>query len=269
MGTTLSWYINDASTLLHDQAFSFTSEKQLVRWINEARRQIAQRTACLRRLVMGQSAFGASAQPGQSVPGGVQPGALPGSNSNAIAFATTNAFMTIPGLERYPYRGFVNPYLQAQHAGIKGVIDTIAIAVCWGGGQGGSPRPQLAWMPWMDLQAYARAYATLVTSYPYWWSTYNDGEDGEIWLFPTPSFPMEIEMDVICIPKDLYSDDDYDAIPDGVKNAVKYGAASLAYQTSRRYAQAQMMENTMADRLGIARVASDWGKVSNFYVQGP
>jgi hypothetical protein len=262
---SLGWYLNDTSILLHDQAYSFTSQKQLGRWVNEARRQAAQRTGCVRRLVSGQSAFGASAQPGSMIPGGAEPGALPDSQPNALFNATTNLFMTIPNVERYPYQSFVNPFLQGQYAGVKGAIDTVACSVTWGGGQGGSPRPSLAWMPWEDLQAYGRAYATLVTSYPYWWSVYNDGEFGEIWMFPVPSFPMEIELDCFCIPTDLYSDDDFDAIPDGFVNAIKFGAASLAYQSSRRYAQAQIMENMFADRLGVARVATDMGKTPNFY----
>jgi len=198
----------------------------------------------------------------------MQPGALPGANPGANFNAATNSFMTIPNVERYPYRGFVNPILQAQYQGIKSAIDTIACSVCWGSGQSASPRPSLAWMPWENLQAYGRAYATLVTSYPYWWSTYNDGEEGEIWLFPVPSFQMEIELDVFCIPNDIYSDDDFDAIPDGFANAIKYGAAALAYMTSRRYAQAQIMMDMFTERLGIARVAVDMGKTANFYQWG-
>jgi hypothetical protein len=266
---TLGWYLNDASALLHDQAFSFTSERQLTRWINEARRQAAQRTGCVRRLVAGQSAFGAGAQPGSLLAGGAQPGALPDSNPNAQVNTTTNAFMTITNVERYSYQGFVNPLLKKQHQGVNAVIDTIALSVTWGGGVNGSPRPSLAWLPWEYLQAYARAYATLVTSYPYWWSVYNDGENGEIWMFPVPSFPMEIEMDCFCIPSDLYTDADYDAIPNGFSNAIKYGAAALAYMTSRRYGQAQIMMDQFSDRLGVARVAADMGKVPNYYTQGP
>lgn len=265
---TLGWYLNDASTLLHDQAYSFTSQDQLKRWVNEARRQLAQRTGCVRRLISGQSAFGASAQPGSIIPGGAQPGALPDSADDASYNATTNSFMTIPNVERYPYQGFVNPILRAQHEGIDGVIDTIACSVCWGSGVGGSPRPSLAWLPWEDLQAYGRAYATLVTSYPYWWSVYNDGEFGEIWMFPVPSFAMEIELDVFCVPSDLNSDDDFDALPDGFTNAVKYGAAALAYMSSRRYGQAQIMMETFNDRLGVSRVSADMGKTPNFYFQG-
>lgn len=262
---TLDWYLNDTSALLHDQAYSFTSEAQLTRWINEARRQAAQRTGCIRRLVSGQSAFGASAQAGSIIPGGMQPGALPNSAPNAQFNATTNTFMTIPNVERYPYQGFVNPLLRAQYDGVSAVMDTIACSVTWGAGVNGSPRPSLAWQPWEYLQAYARAYATQVASYPYWWSVYNDGEFGEIWLFPQPSFAMEMELDVFCSPSDLYSNDDFDALPPGFTNAIKYGAASLAYMSSRRYSQAQLMANQFLDRLGVARVASDMGKVPNYY----
>lgn len=264
---SLGWYLNDTSALLHDQAYSFTSKDQLTRWINEARRQAAQRSSCIRRLIAGQSAFGASAQPGTIIPGGFQPGALPGSFPYAQYHATQNSFMTINGVERYPYQGFVNPVLRAQHAGVSAVLDTISCSVAWGGRPGGSPRPSLYWLPWEDLQAYARAYATLVTSYPYYWSVMNDGEFGEIWLYPVPSQPMEIELDVFCSPLDLNTDSDFDAIPPGFTNAIKYGAASLAYASSRRYGQAQIMMDMFTDRLGIARVAADNGKTPNFYYQ--
>lgn len=261
----LGWYINDASVLLKDQAFSFTSRDQLIRWINEARRQAAARSGCIRRMVTGQSAFGASAQPGSIIPGGMQPGALPDSAPDAQYYATTNTFNTVTNVERYPYQGFINPLLKAQHAGVKGVIDVVELAVCWGSGVGASPRPALAWLPWEDFQAYCRAYANLVTSYPYYWTTYNDGPMGEIWLFPVPSMAMEIEMDVFCVPLDLYSDDDFEAIPEDYSDAIKYGAAALAYMASRRYGQAQIMMDQFADRLGVARVASDMGKTPNFY----
>jgi|SRR5215469_8639959 len=266
--TTLGWYLNDASTLIHDQAYAFTSQDQLTRWVNEARRQCAQRTGCVRRTVTGQSAFGATSQPGQIIPGGLQPGALPGNVPGAVYNASTNAFGAMRNIERYPFQGFINPFLTQQHDGIEGCLDICTCAITWGGGPGGSPRPALAWLAWEDLQAYARAYATLVTSYPYYWSTYNEGSTGEFWLFPVPSQSMEMELDCFCIPKDLYSDNDYDAIPLGFSNSIKYLAASLTYMSSRRYQDAQIMENIFADRLGIARTAVDMGKTPNFYHHG-
>lgn len=260
----LSNYLQETADMLKDPNFLFTSQSKLTRYINEARRQIAQRTGCVRRLVAGQSAFGANSQPGSFVPGGAQPGALPGAVPKASGMAVTgaavNSLQTIQGQERYPYIGFFNPYVEATYDGVKGIIDVNTCSVSWG-----SARPTLAWMPWEDLQAYARAYATLVTSYPFMWSCYNDGETGEVWMFPAPSSPGDIELDAFCVPKDLNSDDDYDAIPSGFRNAVKFGAASLAYLSSKRYSDAGIMDSLFTDRVGTGSVARDRGKTPNAY----
>lgn len=292
---TLSALLNDTSVLLNDQNYSFTSKPQLVRFINEARRNAAKRTGCVRRLITGQSAFGASAQPGMAIPGAAQPGSLPGAfpatvtsstrtpgsggafgpafgpafakskpgfqKLFAVAGAVQNSCMTIPGVERYPYQGFFVPYMRAMYAGTDQIYDTITCSVNWGG----TNRPTLDWMPWDNFQAYCRAYAVLNTSYPSVWSVYNDGPQGEIWMFPVPSIAGEIELDVFASPAPLIDDDSYDVIPDGFQEALKYKAACLAFMSSQRYAQAQMMEDQFADDLGIARVAVDRGKTASYY----
>lgn len=261
----ISQYLQETSQLLHDQNFLFTSEAQLRTWVNEARTQCARHTGCVRRLVAGQSAFGANSQAGSFVPGGAQPGALPGavpaSSGSAVVGAAVNSLQTIQGVERYPYVGFFNPYVQQTYAGVKGVIDVIACSVNWGG----AVRPTLNWLPWEDLQAYARAYAALVESSPLWWSCYNDGEQGEVWMFPAPSQTGDIELDAYCVPADLYTDDDFDAIPGEMRNAIKFGAASLAYMTSQRYAQAQVMEGMFSERIGTGSMARDRGKSPTMY----
>jgi hypothetical protein len=155
----------------------------------------------------------------------------------------------------------VNTYLQQQYAGCQAVIDCNAVSANWGG----SLKPALDWMPWEDLQAYARAYPTLVTSYPMVWSCYDDGENGEIWLWPVPSTPGDLEVDAYCIPSDLNSDDDPEAIPGGWRNAIKFGAASLAFMASRRYQEAGAMQQMFEQRIGTARVAADRGKTPSYY----
>lgn len=260
--SSLQFYLQDASALLHDYNLVFTPQAQLVRFVNEARRQIAQRTGCVRRLITGQSAFGASSQPGFAVPGGMQPGALPGAfPAGTVTGAATNSLQTIPGQERYPFQGFFNPYLQSTYQGCEAVIDAASLAVNWGG----AVRPAIAWIPWEDFQAYCRAYATLVTSYPYYWTVYNDGEFGEIWMFPAPSTAGDIELDAFCIPSDLNSNDDFDAIPPGFRNAVKFKAAALAFMASYRYAEASQLEMQFSERVGTGSVARDHGKIPNFY----
>jgi hypothetical protein len=258
----LDWYIQDAQSLLRDQAGLFTPVSQLTRWINLGRREVAKRTGCLRRLITGQSGFGASMQPGAITPGAGQPGALPDSfpDANLNANASQNSFMSVPGVERYPY-DFANPFLKAQYQGIKGITDVISVSVSWGG----SVRPSLDWMPWDVLQARARAFATLVTSYPYWWSTFDDGENGELWFFPVPSFAMEMEWDTMTIPLDLSNDTDYDAIPDGFKNAIKFYAVAMSHMGAKRYMEASLHLNMFADAIGVARFAADMGKTRSYY----
>lgn len=265
----IQFYRQDCAALLWDYGLAFTPQKQLDRWINEARRQVAYHTGCVRRHLTGQSAFGASSQPGAFIPGGAQPGAA-GTNvqPNAINSASVGDFQAIAGVERYPFQGFANPKLKAQHAGCEGIIDVGMVSTSWGG----SPMPGLAWMPWEDLQAYARAYQNLVTSYPYYWSVLADGGDGEIWLFPVPSQGgpfADMEWDAFCYPSSLHTDDDFDAIPEGQRNAVKFGAVALALTGKQRYADADYMQNRFHERIGTAAVARDRGKIPNFYYQVP
>lgn len=257
--SNIDFYIEDCSSLLVDYNGLFTPRKQLIRWINEARRQVALRTGCIRVLVSGQSPYGAGAQPGSAIPGAMTPGALPGSNPNAVQSTTINSFNTITGVEKYAY-AFANPYIKAANAGVKGMFDIIDLSVSWGG-----VRPNLKWMPWDELQAYGRSYNVGVFSYPYYWSTFNDGERGQVWLFPVPSFPGEMEWDVVCVPNDLYTNEDFEAIPEGWQNAVKFGAVALALLGQKKFLESQLMDNKFTERVGIARGAAEGGKVSDYY----
>ena len=258
----LAWYQNDTLQLLKDAGALFTPINQLTRWINLARTDAAKLTGCIQRLVTGQSAFGAGAQAGTFVPGTAQPGSLPSAfpNSSAVG-AVQNPFTMIVGSERYPFQGFANPQLQAQHQGCKGVIDVASISVNWGG----AVRPSPDWLPWEDFQAQLRAYATLVTNYPSVWSVMNPGENGEVWLFPVPSTSDEMEWLVYAVPTDLVTDSDYDAIPEGFREAIKYRAAALIYLGSQRFAQAQIMQGLFLSALGLSTLSSDRGKVQSFY----
>ena len=84
-------------------------------------------------------------------------------------------------------------------------------------------------------------------------------------MFPVPSQYCQIDLDVSAAPIDLVTDADYDAIPDGFQEALKYGAAAIAFESSGRFAQAQVMEDRFADSLGVARVAVDRGKTPSYY----
>lgn len=260
----LSQYLADTAQLLRDANFLFNSQAQLTRYINLARDQVAKQTGCLRVLVAGQAPYGNSSTPGSLVPGAGQPGS-----------PLFQQFSTITNVEKYSY-GYATPFLKANNAGIRSIVDVIDVAVSWGGN-----RPSLNWMPWDDLQAYARAYNFLVTSYPFIWSSYGSGTKGQVWLFPVPqqtaiasasstsSAPAgEMEWDTTCLPTFLFSENDYEALPDSVTDAVPFLAAHYAFLGSQRYGMAAVMKSLYEERLGISNVAGDRGKTSSYYWEG-
>jgi len=275
----LSEYQNDTSALLRDTGFYFNSQFQITRWINEARRLLAMRTGCINRLITGQSAFGASAQPGYAIPEAMQPSAVPGAfpygatsqpgaggsqlgaGAAIVTGASLGPMMTIPGVERYPYQGFFNNYLKQQYAGCASVSDVISLAVSWGG----VSKPTLDWMPWDEFQAYCRAYAILNMAYPAVWSVLNDGTQGEVWMFPIPSQQNPIDAQVSCLPIALQSDNDFDAIPDSFADSVKFGAAALAFMATYRWASAQVMMQQGGGYVLDQRAGVDRGKTRSYY----
>lgn len=254
----LSDYLTDTALLLRDSNNLFTSQKTLIRYINSARDQVAKQTGCLRALIAGQSPFGNAANPGTLIPGAGQPGS-----------SSVQNFSTLVGVEKYHF-GYANPFLKANYTGFKSVVDVIDLAVSWGGN-----RPSLNWMPWEDLQAYARSYNVGVFSYPFLWSTNGSGTKGQVWLFPVPQIAQvvnaqpgaqgEMEWDVSCLPTPLYTSDDYEAIPDSVADAVQFFAAHLAFLGSQRYSMAATMLALYEERLGISNVAGDRGKSDSYY----
>jgi hypothetical protein len=274
----LSLYLNDTAALINDPSYSFVSKFQMTRWINEARRLLAMETGCIRRLISGQSAFGAQSQAGQSIPSATQPDSVPqqfnyglgGPPSVGVSAPVPGAalgpIMTIPGAERYPYIGFLSTYLHQQHAGCSRVVDVVSIAVSWGG----VSKPTLDWMPWDEFQAYCRAYAILNQSYPTVWSVYNDGTLGEVWVFPIPSQANDIEFDAFCTPTPLFGDDDFDAIPpETFDDNIKFGAAALCYLGTGRSAMAEVMAQQSGIRTLIMRASADRGKSRTYYPAWP
>lgn len=266
--TTLQDYIVDVQDLMRDSGAQFTSGAQLVRYINRARREVAKRSACLQAVVTGQSAFGTSAQPGNMIPGAFIPGTLPGSasgNSNQSGAPATasNGFTTIPNVELYTYN-YANPFLQAQYTGYDKVIYVFNISVSWGG-----VRPTLRWMPWDNLQAYARAASQGVVSNPVAWSAKGVGENGQAWLFPVPNNTVfaEQEWECICTPKPLYTNADFDVLPEVYKSAVDYYAAHLAYLGQQRTGMSQIMSGLFEEQLLTTGVSTDFGHVEDYYNQ--
>lgn len=259
-------YTLETRRLIRDTQGLFVSSDALAEYINQGREQVALQTDCLQRLIAGTPPWGATAVPGNvptpavpspqqqpAMPGGMMPGGLP------------NQFLTMPRVERYPYQGFGNEYLNAQHRGLRGIKDCIQIAVSWGG----AFRPALTWLPWEEFQAQLRATQVLITNYPFLWSVLNDGEQGEVYVYPPPQSAQEMEWLVSATPAAIFSDDDFDVIPQPFQRAVSYYAACRAYEDQQRFANAELMRGRFNEMLGITRGAVDRGKVPSYYPIAP
>lgn len=244
----LSWYINDSQTLLHDNLGLLITVSQLKRWINEARRMVAYQTGCINLLASGQAPYGNTTQPGLMVPGGGTPGST-----------QTNTFMTIVNQEKYPFSMALDQ-IKATNAGIDHVLDVTSIAISWG-----SMRPAMEYMPWEDLQAFARSYNFLVTSFPLVWATDGDGANANLWMFPVPSLAEEMEWQCSCSPSPLVTDSDYDAIPHPFEQSVKYYVAYLSYLSTMRPQLADMYLELFMNSLRRARSATERGRVTQWY----
>src|ERR1700743_53253 len=109
MAQALGQYLEDTGALIRDSGNLFTSQRQLTRWINQARREAAKFTGCIRALIAGQSPQGNSALAGTMIAGA----GLAGQD-------LSTSFATIPGVEMYPY-DYANPYLRAQNDGFQAI----------------------------------------------------------------------------------------------------------------------------------------------------
>lgn len=247
----LANYQTEVRRLIRDRSGILVPTDELNEYINEGRRYVARITGCLRAHIAGNAPFGNGATPGLMVPGGMIPGNVD---------TTITTFSTLPGVESYSF-GYAKRWLQAQYQGFDSVIDLIEVAVSWGS----AARPVMEWESWEVLQALARIYSAGVFTYPFKSALQGDGVNQRLFLFPVPSIALEMEWDCICVPKALYSDSDYEAIPEPFDAAVKYRAAARAYMSMQRFGSAETMMGELASHLGIDRAAVSRDVVPSYY----
>jgi len=80
-----------------------------------------------------------------------------------------------------------------------------------------------------DYQAYVRIYPQQYLYVPTACAQYGQGVNGSLYMYPIPATFYQMEWDCFCLPNDLQTDDDFEAIPLPWTDAVPYFAAHLAY----------------------------------------
>ena len=133
----------------------------------------------------------------------------------------------------------------------------------------------LSWVSYSKYNALIRQYVSTFFAPPSFGCQVGQGVDGTIHMYPLPDQQYQMQWDACCLPLDLTTDQDYEAIPDPWRHAVPYFAAHLAL-LGRASEVPQMLplcstyfnEKTgglFVTHMKRARAFSNPGRVSSFY----
>lgn len=223
----LAQYLADTQNLLNDQQGQFFPIPTLTNYINRSRRRVAAASGCLR-----------------VIPPNV---------------------LTVASQEIYPFAAW-NSLAQRALPGVKTVLSCRSVSIAIGGKwqqqpngrwviMGGAWKPMWRRIVWTDFQARFRIYGRTfygTMSEPGWWSQFNEGAIGEIYLAPIPSQSQPMEVDLTCIPENLINDSDNEIIPYPWADAVPWWAAVLCLLQQQRQQDAQAMATAFNAELPFA-----------------
>ena len=147
-----------------------------------------------------------------------------GLGSGASLTATLSPHLTTqPSVEVYK---FTDVAALIADQGVKSIIGVQSVSISWG-----AFKPTLRWIPWSAMQAYLRSTNVAAQNFPNYWSQYAQGVTGSIYVWPVPILQAQMEWDCYCLPLDLASDSDVEALPYPWSDSVPYYAAFLAFQS--------------------------------------
>jgi hypothetical protein len=180
-----------------------------------------------------------------------------GSGAGATAVPVINCVNTVAGQEVYQFSA-VNPLAQLT-AGVASILFISSVAVSWG-----ALKPTLDQWNWDDLQAKVRAYP-VVSGQPAMWAQFGQGVGGSIYLQPVPTTTLPMEWNCVCLPIDLATDSDPEAIPYPWTDAVPYFAAYVGFMNARRPEEAKNIYGEFELRMKRARAFSESMSVPSYY----
>lgn len=300
----LTTYIQQTRRLLDDQTNRVYSDQDLTAFINIGRQQIAGEGQCVRFLTPSSNGLASIAVTAGGV-GYVAPvvsiaqpdGVLPGSQATAIATLSGDAIASVTlvnpgsgyfnaplvtitdasgsGAAAVATVGYCNQTVLAQEtynfssvqfpagSGIGQVLMVRTIALIWG-----TFRYVVMRMGFSKYQAYVRNYTSAYQYIPAVASQYGQGVSGTLMMFPLPDQIYPMEWDCTCLPIELVTDGDVEAIPDLWTNCVQYYAAHMAFDSRQRFEDAERRFKQYEMFMTRARSFSQGNMVGNFYGRG-
>ena len=291
-------YLQRTQRLLGDETEQQWNIRDLQHWINHGRKRIAAESQCVRFLLPSSGSFATVnvaagghgytspptvnitlpdawgvgftvAQITTTVSGGAVNSAtivVPGNGYVAptvtlsggggvgaqLAFTLTPFLSTVANQEVYNFSD-ANQFLPTT---MESIFALQNVSVSWGG-----IKPTMRHLDWSGFQAYLRAYNTQSTSWPAVWAQYGQGGGGAVYLNPIPSQVLQMEWDAYCIPSELDSDQQVEAIPYPWTDVVPYYAAMEAYISARNTDMANYFAALYRQRM---KEANSWATVPVF-----
>ena len=261
--TTIANYEVQVADLLHDPSNLIWSLTQLDRYINEARRQLAMDTGCLRSLQTAYFTAGVEAYTFGTVTGAAITAGGTGYTTPTVSFSggggtgvaatlgvsggavTSIAFTNLGSGYTSAPSATVNPVGGGSGATVSvGMIqvntyDILDIHLIYG-----NLRYATIWYPWSIFSRRMRMYTT-VQQRPVAWATYGLTQ---AYIGALPDQTYQADVDTVILPTDI-SGSTVDPIPPVVQDPIKFYAAYLAKNNAQQFGEAGTFMSQYTKRL--------------------
>lgn len=149
----------------------------------------------------------------------------------------------------------------SQFPGVKSVYSVRSISVLYT-----NYRYSLPVYSFSTYQAMIRQYVGGTYQYvPSFASQLGRGTNGSLFLYPLPSQTYQLEFDCMCLPSDLTTDADWEAIADPWVDAVPFYAAFLAFMELQNHQAARSLLELFDQRMMRFGGYVQPGRVTNPY----
>lgn len=148
--------------------------------------------------------------------------AITSSTGSGAVLAAKTAGTSITAANQEEYR-FADVDLSA-NPGVGAIIAVRSVSIIYA-----NYRYVLPKYAWTTYQAFIRQYPRQYYYVPTMCSQFGQGAGGSLFLYPIASAPYQTEWDCTCLPQDLLTNNDVEALPLPWTDAVPYFAAHLAF----------------------------------------
>lgn len=173
--------------------------------------------------------------------------------TGATGIVNTSALnVTVESQEVYPFSGVdLTPF-----PGVRAIFAVLSISIIYANYRYSLPRYSFS-----TYQAFIRQYPFQYQYVPTMCSQFGQGTDGSLYTYPLASQAYQMDWDCLCLPDDLNTNNDAEALPEPWTDAVPYMAAKFAMMEMQNWNSARALEeqfNQFVSRYSTYTRPSRW-----------